>query len=171
MLELLVPGRLSACERWLVGGWRNTVGDLIEFFLGQRQPITGLNVLVYYCMKNRGVRIHRMRNFKQYYFNSIAPTSQSGNPQALDLTSCPCPSPAPFWGSTSAGRDVQIRRYHDDDLMCFNRKMILMTAAIYNYIMYKLMSLFNMQFRSMFRVHRLSRPLTLPATWRAAPLT
>ena len=28
------------------------------------------------CMKNRGVRFHRIRDFEQYYFNSIPPTSQ-----------------------------------------------------------------------------------------------
>ena len=28
------------------------------------------------CMTNRGVRFHRIRDFKRYYFNSLLPTSQ-----------------------------------------------------------------------------------------------
>ena len=57
-----------------VGGWRNTVGDLIESFgtpTTHRGPqFTGMIV------KHRGVWFHRIRDFKQYYFNSILPTSQ-----------------------------------------------------------------------------------------------
>ena len=56
----ILPARLR--------GWRNRVGYLIElFWLRQtyHRP---------HFMKNRGVWFHRIRNFKQHYFNSIPPT-------------------------------------------------------------------------------------------------
>ena len=43
----------------------------------QETTITGLNLLVY-AWENRGARFHRVRDFKQPYFNSIPPTSQAG---------------------------------------------------------------------------------------------
>ena len=53
-------------------GWRNTVGNLIEFAWLKKTyhgpQFTGI------CVKNRGVRFHRVRDFQQYYFNSIPPT-------------------------------------------------------------------------------------------------
>ena len=53
-------------------GWRNTVGSLIE--------MCWLNTtchgpqLTRICGNNRGVRLHRILDFKQYYLNSIPPT-------------------------------------------------------------------------------------------------
>ena len=55
-------------------GWRNTVGNLIEFFWSKK-PLAGLISLAIICVKHRGVRFHRIYKFKQYYFNSIPPTS------------------------------------------------------------------------------------------------
>ena len=57
-------------------GWRNTVGSLIEIFLADKQNyrrprFTDMRV------KKRGVRFHRIRDLRQYYFNSILPTFQS----------------------------------------------------------------------------------------------
>ena len=50
----------SACSR----GWRNTVGSLIETSWLKRNyygpQFTGI------CAKSRGVRFHRIRDFKQY---------------------------------------------------------------------------------------------------------
>ena len=58
----------------LLRGWQNTVGNLIEIFWlknNYRGPqFNGTRV------KHRGVRFHRIRDLKQYYFNSIPPTSQ-----------------------------------------------------------------------------------------------
>ena len=45
-------------------------------FVCSKKPVTGLNLLVI-CVKCRGVRFHRIRDFKQYYFISILPTPQS----------------------------------------------------------------------------------------------
>ena len=69
-------------EMWLwcgcqtnMRGWRNTVGRLIEFVWPKkaccRPWFTGT------CVKTRGVRFHRIRDSKQYYFNSIPPTSRN----------------------------------------------------------------------------------------------
>ena len=49
-------------------GWRNKTGNLIEFVwfktTYRRPQFTGT------CVKTRGVRLHRIRDLKQYYFNS-----------------------------------------------------------------------------------------------------
>ena len=62
------------CRTVQLRGWRNTVGNLFEIvWLKQNyhEPqLTGVR------MKQRGVRFHRTRDFKQYNFNSIPPTSQ-----------------------------------------------------------------------------------------------
>ena len=45
-----IPPHFSAPNRHraqFLRGWRNTVGNLIELFLGHQKPITGLNVLVH----------------------------------------------------------------------------------------------------------------------------
>ena len=57
----------------IVRGWRNTVGNLIELFW-LKQTYHGPQFTCI-CVKNRWVRFHRIRDFKQYYFNSIPPTS------------------------------------------------------------------------------------------------
>ena len=72
----------SLCGRLLrsvfTRGWRNTVGNLIEIvWFGKEQEkenyhgpqSTGVRV------NTRGGRFHRFRDFKQYWFNSILPTS------------------------------------------------------------------------------------------------
>ena len=65
------PSRSCASLR----GWRSTVGNLIELLwlinTHHRPQLTGT------CLKRRGVRFHRIRDLKQYNFNSIPPTSQS----------------------------------------------------------------------------------------------
>ena len=64
-------------------GWPNTVGNLIELFwlktTCHRPQSIGL------CVKNRGVRFHRTRDFKQHYFNSIPPTSHCSRQQHQHL--------------------------------------------------------------------------------------
>ena len=56
----------------LMRGWRNTVGSLMELFWLKKAyhgpQFAGI------CVKNRGVRFHRIRDVKEYYF-SIPPTS------------------------------------------------------------------------------------------------
>ena len=39
-------------------------------------------------MKHRGVRLHRIRDFKQYWFNSIPPTSQAGSGMSWPCGDC-----------------------------------------------------------------------------------
>ena len=39
------------------------------------------------CVKHRGLRFHQIRDFKQYYFNSVPPTSHLGKCRARAL---PC---------------------------------------------------------------------------------
>ena len=67
ILSRLAPSRLT------MRGWRNTVGNLIEivwFTEAYHGPqSTGIPV------NNRGLRLHRIRDFKLYNFNSIPPTS------------------------------------------------------------------------------------------------
>ena len=59
----------------ILRGWRNTTVANHRNCLAQTKyhgpPFTDM------CVKNRGVRFHRIRDFKQYYFNSIRPTSQT----------------------------------------------------------------------------------------------
>ena len=68
-----VPSPRVKKEEDRMRGWRNAVGNLIKLFwlkkAFQWPRCIGL------CMKNRGVRFHRTRGFKQYYSNSIPPTS------------------------------------------------------------------------------------------------
>ena len=62
-------------------GWRSTVGNLIEFVrlkkAYHRPHVIGI------CVKHRGVRFHRIRDFKQYCLNSIPPTSHYSSSFAL----------------------------------------------------------------------------------------
>ena len=57
-------------SHWEGGGMRL---ETRSRFVGSEKTITSLNLLVY--VWNRGVRLHRIRYLKQYYFNSIPPTS------------------------------------------------------------------------------------------------
>ena len=62
-------------ERSSVRGWRDTVGNIELVQLKKtyhRLQVTGT------CVNNQGVRFHRIRDLKQYYFNSnyIPPTSR-----------------------------------------------------------------------------------------------
>ena len=61
-----------------VRGWQNTVGNLIELFWLKNKyygpQFTGA------CVQNSGLRFHRIRDFKQYYFNSIPQTSYAEPP-------------------------------------------------------------------------------------------
>ena len=54
--------------------WRNTVGNLIEYFWTPTSyhgpQFAGV------CVERRGVQFHRIQDFKQYYSNSIPPTFQ-----------------------------------------------------------------------------------------------
>ena len=65
---------------------QNTVGNLIEICWPKkayhRPQLTGI------CMNNRGVRFHRVRDFKQYCFNSIPPTSQFIRGNCLSSATC-----------------------------------------------------------------------------------
>ena len=66
-----------ACAR-LSRGWQNTVGNLIEF-VWLKEPNHGPR-FTGTCVKHKGVRFHRVRDFKQSYFNSIPPTSSLFRP-------------------------------------------------------------------------------------------
>ena len=72
-LLLLGLASTSQDEAASTRGWRNTVGNLIEIswpkINNKRHHVTGI------CVKDRGVQFHRIRDLKQYYFNSIPPTS------------------------------------------------------------------------------------------------
>ena len=72
--------RAAAPRRASLRGWRNTVGNLIEIFWLKNAydgpQFTGT------CVKHRGVRFHRIRDFKQYYFNGIPPTPHSSAAEA-----------------------------------------------------------------------------------------
>ena len=57
-----------------MSGWRNTVGNLIEISWLQTNDIHRLH-FTYRCVNNRGVRFHRTRDFKRYYFCNIPSTS------------------------------------------------------------------------------------------------
>ena len=74
-VPLPLPPPLSLATPSRLRGWRNTIGNLIEFFWLKKQhrgpQFTGI------CVKDRGVRFHRFRDLKQYDFNSIPPTSRS----------------------------------------------------------------------------------------------
>ena len=79
--ELLTSFRNTSCECWMLRCLLR-VQRLAEVLLetssrcvGSKKPITGLNLLVH-AWKIRGVRFHRIREFKQYYFNSVPPTSR-----------------------------------------------------------------------------------------------
>ena len=58
----------------LLRGLRNTVGNLIEMFW-LKQAFHGPR-FIGIRVNNRVVLFHRIRDFKQYYFNSSPPTSQ-----------------------------------------------------------------------------------------------
>ena len=59
---------------------------------GSKKTYQRPNLYWYICAKHRGVRFHRIRDFKQYYFNSIPPTSQSYGQTALALSLPLCTS-------------------------------------------------------------------------------
>ena len=61
--------RDHSCPR----GWRNTVGNLVEL-VWLNETYHGLQCTGI-CANNRGVRLHRVRDFNQYYSNSPPPTS------------------------------------------------------------------------------------------------
>ena len=72
--------KLGPWKIWIEGksapgmkGWRNAVGNLIEC-LRLRKTYQG-PLFTGACVKHSGVRFYRIRDFKQYYFNSIPPTS------------------------------------------------------------------------------------------------
>ena len=77
LLLLLQPLLHGGVQNQASRGWRNTVGNLIDIFWLNKTyhgpQFTGI------CVKRRGVRFHRIRDFKQYYFNSTPPTSQVWN--------------------------------------------------------------------------------------------
>ena len=54
-------------------GWWSTVGSPVEI-LWLKKTYHGPQ-FTDICVKHRGVRFHRVRDFKQYYFNSTPPTS------------------------------------------------------------------------------------------------
>ena len=55
-----------------VGGiWSEASSNL---FGRQKKTIVGLTGI---CVKTRGERVHRIRDFKEYYFNSVPPTSHT----------------------------------------------------------------------------------------------
>ena len=60
-------------------GWRNTSGSLIEI-VRLKQAYHRPHV-TYICVKHGGVHIHRIRDFKRYYFNCIPPTSHGQRPE------------------------------------------------------------------------------------------
>ena len=62
---------LVACayERLAEYGWKPH-RDFLARAKQSPAPFTGI------CVKHRGVRFHRIRDFKLYYFNSVPPTSQ-----------------------------------------------------------------------------------------------
>jgi len=66
-------------------GWRSTVGNLIEL-LGLRKANHRPHFTGIIRVKRRGVRIHRIRDFKQHSFSSIPPN--------LLVTGCQGLSPA-----------------------------------------------------------------------------
>ena len=71
-LTLLANGSKSIWCLIYLRGWRNTVGNLVGI-LSARNTYHGPR-FPGVCVKNRGVRFHRVWDFKQYYFNSIPPT-------------------------------------------------------------------------------------------------
>ena len=54
-------------------GWRNTVGNLVDICWLEK---TYGPQFTDTCVKHRGVRFHRIRDFNKYYLNSIPPTYQ-----------------------------------------------------------------------------------------------
>ena len=70
--------QLALCERLADYGW-----EPHRVVLGSknchRPQYTGI------CVNNRGVRFYRIRDFKQYYFNSVPPSSHS-RPRTLDAS-------------------------------------------------------------------------------------
>ena len=69
-IQPLLPFRI-----WEVGGmWLETSSSM-----SAPRSISSARCLVF-GMTNRGVRFHRIRDFKQYCFNGIPPTSQYGLP-------------------------------------------------------------------------------------------
>ena len=82
-----------------------------------------LNILCYYhryyhrpqftgtCVKHRGVQFHRIRDFGQYNFNSIVPTSHVGSTEAPGGASLQ--HPMPHVGSKGSERllPVEVRCY------------------------------------------------------------
>ena len=63
---------------WEAGGIRL---ETSSNFCGSKKHIA------YVCVKNRGVRFHRIRDFKQYYLNSIPPTSHHWRAEGPDSSS------------------------------------------------------------------------------------
>ena len=75
---------IEGSELTVLGGWHNTVGNLIAFVWLKKTchgPQTGT------CVKHRGVRFHRIRDFKQYGF-SIPPPPQIYHMQRLHVHMC-----------------------------------------------------------------------------------
>ena len=75
----------------LLRGWRNTAGNLIEFFLLKHTYHRPQFIVI--CVSNGGVRFHRIRDFKQYYFNSIPPASHLSIPSHNCISAAPHSSP------------------------------------------------------------------------------
>ena len=65
-------------------GWRNTVGNLIETFW-LKEACRGPQSTDIRCVKHGGVRFHRIRDFKQFHFDSVPPTSHILVSKPLDF--------------------------------------------------------------------------------------
>ena len=79
---------LVVCRRFAVRGWRNTVGKFHRDLLSSKQSLSPAVCHWYIiCGKHRGVRFHRIRDFKQHCFISIPPTSHHN---ASRVSSCVC---------------------------------------------------------------------------------
>ena len=80
-MYVCMDGWMDACMYVWMDGWLYGCMDVWMYVCAQKHT-TGFNLLVY-ARNNRGIRFHRIRNFKQYYFNSIPPTSHLPHPETL----------------------------------------------------------------------------------------
>ena len=73
-------------------------------FLGSKTTMAGLSLLDV-CVKCRGVRFHRIRDFKQYHFNSNSANISQAHPLSLF---CQCSSK---WGPQTSYSPVERRSW------------------------------------------------------------